>query len=374
MRLAPGELVVERATSSDDPAIQRLLASITVPGRVVLTFERSPSYFASCEPLGPLCQVLVARHRPDGGVVGVAARAVRPVFVNGQVEEVGYITDLRVDPRFRGRWLAWRFLRGLRDLHADGRVGGYLALIADENAEARGVLVDHPRPSLPTFREIGRLTSLALLLRRPKPPLGSRHRVSPATRADLPGIVGFLRRHGAARQFFPVYSEEDFGPGSRRTLGFEIEDLHLARRGGELVGMLGLWDRSGSKQTVVQAYTGLTQWGRPFYDIGARLAGARPLPAPGQRVALAYASFICVAENDPSVFRALLRETWSLAARRGYSHLVVGLVEDDPLLAEARRYVHLAYRSRLYSVCWEHERFFHDRLDGRTPYVDTASV
>lgn len=367
------EFSVELATSDDDPAIRRLLATNPVPGSVTVTYEREPNYFLGCGTMGHFCQVGVARHRPSGQVVGVACRATRSLFVNGQVEEVGYLGQLRVDERFRGRWLASSAMRFLRQLHADGRVTGYLATITEGNLVASGILVHRPRRHFPTFREVDRLCTLAIILRGPKAVPRSPFDICRGSEEDLGAIVAYFRQHGAAKQFFPAYEEDDFR-GNPITLGFPAEDFFLARRNGDVVGVIGLWDQSGYKQTVVQTYSGVLRWAKPSYNIGARLAGAQPLPSPGERIHFAYASFICAAENDSGIFRVLLRYVYNLTAERGYAYLMVGLAARDPLLTVAREYAHITYHSRLYTVCWKEGGQFHERLDDRIPYVEIAAL
>jgi len=367
------EFSIELAAPDDDPAIRRLLATNPIPGSVAVTYEREPDYFLGCRTMGRFCQVGVARHRPSGQIAAVGCRATRPRFVNGRPEEVGYLGQLRVDARFRGRWLVSSAMRFLRQLHADGRVTGYLATIIEGNHVASGVLVHRPRRHFPTFREVERLCTLALILRTPKPVAQSPYKMRRASDGDLGAIVSFLRIHSAAKQFFPVYEEDDFRESSV-TLGFRVQDLFLAHHKNELVGVIGLWDQSSYKQTVIWEYSGYLRWGRPLYSAGAGLAGAQRLPSPGQPIHFAYASFICVADNDPQIFGVLLRHAYNLAAERRYAFLMVGLAVRDPLLSVARRYAHLTYHSRLYTVCWEEGGLFHERLDNRIPYVEIAAL
>jgi hypothetical protein len=101
---------------------------------------------------------------------------------------------------------------------------------------------------------------------------------------------------------------------------------------------------------------------------------ARPLPSPGEQIRFAYASFICLANNDPDIFRVLLRHVYNLAVERGYAYLMIGLAEFDPLLDVARQYLHIPYRSRLYTACWPGEESFHQKLDYRLPYVEVATL
>jgi hypothetical protein len=166
-------VVFELATPADDAAIRRLLATNPVPGDVTLTYRREPDYFLGCNVMGPLCQTMVARGA-NGEVQALATRAVRPRFVNGAAEDVGYIGQLRVDAPYRGQWLVAGGFRFLRRLHRDGRAQGrepfgccgYITTIIEGSREAEGVLVTHARRSLPVYREIDRLCTLALVLHR----------------------------------------------------------------------------------------------------------------------------------------------------------------------------------------------------------------
>jgi hypothetical protein len=359
-RAVVGEWVVELARPEDDAALRRLVASNPVPGRITLGFEREPDYFAGCRAMGPFTQVAVARHRESGVIGAMACRAVRPRFVNGSERPVGYLSQLRVDRPYRGRWLGAAVLRALPLLHADGRTHGYLASITDGNEEARGLLVRRARRGLPIFRPLARLHTLALHVRHerrardgggggagPAPELEIRR----GTAEDVGAVVSYLRREGRRRQLFPALTEADFGPGGA-AVGPEPGDVVIARRGGQIAGAGALWDQGALKQTVVRGYAGALRWLRPAYNLGARLLGApaAPLPAPGSPLRSAYACFLAVAEDDPLVCRAVLRSLLSLAAARGLAYVLLGLAEGDPLLDVGRRFPHVAYGSTLYTV------------------------
>lgn len=367
----------ELAKPTDDAALRQLLATTPMPGSLTVTFEREPSYFLGCGTMGPVSQVAVAYppagSTPTGGeLAGVLCRAVMPRFVNGAELPVGYIGQLRVAEGYRGRWLLSQGLAFVRALHADGQTPFYLAAISDDNRVARGVLVERPRPGFPTLREAARLHTLGVIVRRPLPPLRCAAELQRGTPEMVGEIVAFLRAHGAARQFFPAYTPADFAPGARTTLGFDVGDFIIARRQGDIVGMSGLWDQSSYKQSVVQAYHGPLRWARPLYNAGARLMGAQPLPAPGAHIHAAYASFICVTDDAPEIFGAVLRGVYNLAAERRYAHLMLGLAERDPLLPVARRYPHITYYSSLYTVAWEADAV--PPLDERVPYIEIAAL
>jgi len=362
------------ATPADDPAIRQLLADNPMPGALSLSYRREPDYFYGCETMGPFCQVPIARHRSSGRLAGIICRSSRLLFVNGQPQEVGYLSQLRIDAKFQGRWLAPQGHRYLRQLHADGRVtGGYLASIIEDNARAIGLLVKHPRRGYPALRQVCRLWTLALIVRRPKPVHLSPYAISRGTSAELEETAAFLRQHGSKKQFFPVYSAADFA-GNPITRDFQVEDFFLARCNGKLVGTMGLWDQSAYKQVAVHGYSRTMALLRPLCNLGMRILGAQPLPLPGQHIRFAYASFICTEGNNPEIFKVLLAQVYNHVREREYAYLMLGFAASDSLLKPARSYLHIPYRSLLYTVCWDDAADWHSKLDNRVPYVEIAAL
>jgi hypothetical protein len=111
---------------------------------------------------------------------------------------------------------------------------------------------------------------------------------------------------------------------------------------------------------------------RPFWNIAARISGLATLPAPGQKLRFSYASFVCVRDDDARVMQVLVRSLLRLARSRGDAYLMLGLCEGDALLPFAKRFAHVDYVSKLYSVAWDLN--FHDQLDERPPYVEIAAL
>jgi hypothetical protein len=361
----------ELATPSDDASIRKLLRENLVPGRLDLTYEREPDYFLSTSIRGPICQTLVARRQESGEVVGMATRSVRPRFVNGEEENVGSMGQLRVDTIHRRGELMGPAFRRLRELHEDGAAIGYITIVVG-NSEVEPFPATKDHPDYPIYRQRDRLFSLALVVRRPQRLYAATFEVLNGDEVGLDEIVAFLQDEGRRKQFFPVYTEGDFTGAATRD--FNIADFAVACQGNRILGVLGLWDQSRYKQTVVRAYGETLRRIRAVYNAGARVLGAQPLTRIGQPIHLAHASFACVAEDDPAVFRALITQIHNTAAERGFAFLMLGLAARDPLLATARKWIHIPYASTLYTACWPGDERWLEKLDGRVPYVEVATL
>ena len=364
-------VTVEFAAPADDAAIRRLFRRQAMPGRVTIAYEREPDFSLGCAVTGEQCRILVARDG-HGEIAGVACRSTRRVMINGSEQRLGYLGQLRVDERFRGRWLVSRGFSLLRQVHETDPVPAYLAAIVGGNPEAEGVLVRRRRGRFPVFHPVAEYCTLAIEVRGPRPAARSAS-ISAATPGDLEELVRFLRMHGARRQFFPAWSEESL----RRlaAFGLRVEDLVIARSHGRITGVAGLWDQSAYKQAIVRGYSGWLRAAAPLYNLGAPLLGRRALPAPGAKLRSVYAALICVAHDDDAVFAALLRELYNQAAHRGFDYLLTGLDARDPLLPVARAWQHVLYPSRLYLAAWSDDGGqLHEQLDQRPAYVDIAAL
>jgi len=365
-------VVLERATVADDAALRRLLAQSPMDGSIRVAFEREPSYFGAARVQGRVCQVILGRDADTGEAIAVGSRTIKPVFVNGRARDVGYLSDLRVLPAYRGRTVLARGYRLIRELHADGRTDLYHTVIAADNARALDTLASG-RAGLPAYRDLGGFVSPAINLGRRKPPLAAGVELASGTPALLAGVVDCLNEHGRAKQFAPVYHVDDFGREGRFT-GFRVEDFVLALRGGRVVGTLGRWDQRAFKQTRVVGYSGPLRLLRPILNLGAPVLGWPRFPRPGEPLRSFHAGFVAVEGNDPGIFRALLRRAYNDAVGGPHAYMLVGLHEADPLTRGLDDYRCSPYRGRLFAVHFEDGAAAYRALDGRIPHVELATL
>jgi hypothetical protein len=360
------------AGEADEPGIRSILRREVMPGPFRLTFEREPRYFSEDKLTGETSHTLVATDDASGEVAALATRSARRVFLNGREQRIGYLSQLRIDSRYRGQWLVSRGFRVLRELERMEPLPLCFAAIVDGNTEAAGVLVRNRRKKFPDFREIAELHTLALSVDRARPAFAAGCSIVSADSEDLAPLAEFLREFGKERQLFPVWRKEAIRRLARFGLG--TKDILVARRAGSITGVVALWDQRNFRQTVIQGYAPWLRIIKPLYNAAARLRGTKPLPEPGQALKSAYGFIICVANNEAATFRALLRELYNQAVHRGLDRLLVGFDTRDPMLVIARTYPHILYRSRLYLVEWPDASTPTEQLDGRPVYADIAML
>ncbi|HKS83191.1 MAG TPA: hypothetical protein VJR23_16930 [Candidatus Acidoferrales bacterium] len=369
---AAANLRVELARESDDAAIRAMCRRQAMPGRVRVTFEREPEYSLGCRAAGEDCQILVARAAGNGEIAGVACRSARRVFVNGCEMRLGYLSQLRIAPRFQGRWLVSRGFRILREIQETDPLPAYLMAIVEGNREATGVLVQNRRRGFPAFHPVAEFRTLAISISSKRFAAPCDAAIARAEDRDAAEIAWFLCREGGRRHFFPAHSESSLRELAE--FGLRIEDFFIARHEGEISGVMALWDQSAFKQTVVQSYSGWLGAAAAIYNWSAIWMRRTALPRPGEKLRSAYAAFACIANDDEAVFTSLFHEIRECARRRNVDFVLLGMDVRDSLFAAARRFKHIAYPSRLYLAEWPDGGIFYERLDDRPVYADIATL
>jgi radical SAM superfamily enzyme YgiQ (UPF0313 family) len=360
------------ARTGDDADLRDTCWKMPMPGRIQVAYVREPSFFEALRVEGHYSDVVTGRDTETGRIVGIGSRSIKPAFINGEQEQLGYLSTLRLLEDYRYGTLLARGYRLIRESHGDGRAKLYLSTILESN-EAAKQLIAAGRGGLPAYHDIGRFQAMAISLdQRPKAHRNRDVEVRPATRDDLPDLVRFWRGEGRLKQFFPAYSADDFSDhGLLR--GLDPSDVLMAVSGGQAVGTAAAWDQKSFRQSVVTGYSTALGALRPLYNGLASLLKYPQLPAPGSCLDYCHLSLVCIKDDDKDIFEALLAGI-TRESRSRYSFMMAGFHERHPLLPALRRYHHFAYPSRLYVVSWEDGEADFQRLDNRVPYVEMGAL
>jgi len=167
--------LLDFARESDDADLRRLLRETPMPGPISVSLEREPSYFGAAHAEGGRHYTVCARDPDTGGVFAMGSRTVRELYVNGAPRRVGYLSQLRIAPRYRhlGRSLLRRGFALLAETRADDEAPFDLTTIVGGNDAARRLLESGLR-GLPRYRSVGDILTVLL-------PAASRTRLSVAS-------------------------------------------------------------------------------------------------------------------------------------------------------------------------------------------------
>jgi N-acetylglutamate synthase-like GNAT family acetyltransferase len=362
---AAGPFTFAVAGAADDADVRRLLRERALPGRICLSFEREPNASDAAAIEGEPHQTVVARDVRTGVLAGVASRAVRRVFVNGEPVRLGYFGQLRVaDGTRRLRSLIDDGFACLRELHAAGDAPAYLVSLVAGNPAARRLLIERRSRTGPRFVPAGRLTTFVLPARGEAGPYENH-----VAEEDL---AACLQRNLRRCQFAPVWDAELLRSPSR-TRGLSADDFVVVERGGRVVGCAALWDQRAFKQVVVRGYEpalGRTRW---LVNAAAPWMGIPRLPPVGRHLAFAFISHLAVDDDDPGVAASLVAALRARARARGLEYVIAAAPPTHPIAgAIAALGRHRQYASELFLACWPDGEDFVRAIDGRPPQPEVA--
>jgi hypothetical protein len=310
----------------------------------------------------------------------MGSRSIRDVYLNGTVQGVGYLGQLRVARRYRRDRKA--FMRGLtqgyeflRALHQDGRARFHYSTIIEDNLPARRLLTSG-LPGLPLYQEHARLHTLAIQCRRKRAALALPDglQLTRGEPSQAKAIAACLQRNGARYQLAPHWTGQMlFNPDDTPEL--TPRDFFLAMDGESIVGCLAAWDQSSFKQTVVRGYSGrLARW-RRIINIGAKIAGQPTFPPPNSPIRQCYASHLAIDDDNQWVFAALLRRLYNYVVDQGHSYLMLGLCDNHPFLESVMStYPHIDYKSLLYLIAWDEDLEVLSEVDERLTGVEISML
>ncbi len=375
----------EIAETTDDPGLRALLRETPTDGNIRLTFCREPNFFDASVVEGHHHQTIICRDMDARGqIVGMGSRSSRPCWIDGRVERLGYLSGLRIDPKYRGAGLLHRGYRMFAEMHQQAPRSLYVPAIADGNERAWNLLTSR-RAGLPEYYYACDYLSFAIPLRCSSkslhlPSQQGRYVLQRGSEEQMEELIRFWRSSGRGRSFFPAYQLSDFqNDGIMR--GLQPSDILIARCQRQIVGTIAAWDQMDFRQTVAQGYGDLLGRLRPLINAWSRFRKMPELPEIGQSIALRLAALPIISKEHSDCFPILLQALRQLCSGDRHRYLVLGLTEHDFLLKTLPRLPGQIYRTRLCLVRWANDQdsqvdkyFQASFLRQSPPYLELGSL
>jgi hypothetical protein len=351
------------ASQADDAEIRRLLRENPMSGKISVSLEREPDYFADADLPGERKQTIIARQ--GGRVVCVGSCCIRRRFVNGKPRDVGYLGGLRLDATVSGRF---DILRGgyefFRQMQAEAPADFYFTSIASDNERARRVL-ERGLPGMPSYEFIGEFVSALI----PTP----RTNTKPSAAFALPAteLAEFINGENQMRQFAPCWTAKELQ--ALEQLGLQRSDFFMLHEAGKNPSCGAIWDQRCFKQTVIRDYEPWLKCARVVLNALGQITNRPQLPATGETLSHAFACHLVAQPESEALLIRLIRRLLEMAAQRRIQLLTVGLAVNDARLNTVRRHFRCReYRSRIYIVRWPGIGGESRELDGRVLAPEVA--
>jgi hypothetical protein len=346
---AAGEIRFALAHGDDDAAIRRLLHENPMRGEITLSFEREPNYFHDFEIEGAETQTILAYERDQ--LLCMGRCSIQQRFVNGQIQRVGYLADLRLDTQVQGRFdILRRGYEFFNELHRSEPPGFYFTSIAADNHRSIRLL-ERGLPGMPAYKFLCDFVTLLI----PVPRNARRLRQFNCVRGSsehLAELVSCLNSHAKQNHLAAFWTEDDLL--SLKNIGLGLSDIQLMLDENKVIACAALWDQRCFKQIVVREYSRKISVTRPWINLAAKLFGTPRLPTINSTLAFGLLSPLAIPADKPELALALIESILPIAAERGLEFGAIGFAADDSRLKTLRDHFRCReYNTRLYQVRWK---------------------
>lgn len=331
------------ATPADNDALVRLFAEVPMEGELVLATMRGPRFAALYDLHGGDVDCWVQDVDDSGPgapgatrrLAGVGTIIVREGWLDGRVQKVGYLGDLRIAAQARRSKTVARFYGPLLQATI-ARTGCdcYLtAVLASNTAALQALTRRRPaRAGQPHYQLLRRFDAVSVQFAGRRRAHHSPFSVSTARPEDVAPLARFLDADHRGRAFGFCFGAGELERRLATWPGFRLDATYIARdRGGQIVGCTTAWDPAPVKQYRVLAYRGKLAWVKRAWNGLCRLTGWPPLPDPGQDFRSLYLCNLSVSGDDPAILRALLERLYADFRPAGYHFFTLYADEGDPL-------------------------------------------
>jgi len=310
-----------------------------MPGTIGLRIDREPDFFRLLALRG---EGAVLVDEEEGEIRGCLSLSGRTAWVAGQKRSLCYVGDMKVHPSHRrkgvGAGLAVAALEWFRKRDAD-----LLACVVAQG-NRRVLTFLEGKFQIPPFHSLGSLRVLMILASRRGPGRGIP--VREGREGDLRELAQVYRESCRAYELAVDLEEEDW----RRALAEDpaVGQVLVAGGKGGIRALAVLFDVQWAKRHVVISLPpGLSALTSPLRTLGP-LSPAFRVPRPGESVALLSLRHVAAREGDTGALRCLVQEARRRAHAGGYTFVVAGVHEKDPISRAFRGLPHFTMGSELF--------------------------
>lgn len=304
------------ACENDKAGILRIMEGDAAKGDIQLLYTRRPDPYQSF--LSESEKATVGVFEENGEVVATLAAVTRPMYIRSKAENVCYVTNMKRGKDYSGR-INWP--KAFREMYEPAGADMFFCSIVEENTEVLK-MVEKKRKTLPYAVPMDsyRTYIISPTAKVADPCSGLTFRR--AEEKNTQDVLRFLKTCGSPKNFFPVIGMLD------GEIFPAVTDFYLLLDRDEIVALGALWDRSKTKQYLIQKYSGRIALLRLFNPLISRMGYIR-IPKAGNAADFVFLSFFLAKDDRAEYYQSFLSRIRKEAAKR-YDMFVLGTSGHNP--------------------------------------------
>ena len=370
------DIVIDKAGPADNKGICEL-CKIPMAGDISISMGVDPDCFANAGIQNVIVELFVCRKKSK--IIGLFSVGKSIVYFDGKPKMVRYLSDLRISPEFQKSLLLVQITRYIkRHILVDNEFA--FAVVFSENKIMTDMITKVnqaslnnnallKKASLPKFSLRGNYCSYMISLDNYRSISKYKLFIRRANTSDVRAMQLFFNQEASKKQLYPSY---DFSHlHSNYYHGLAISDYYLAIENGVIIGITGVWDQRGFKQTTVSGYSHYLKILRPIINSIAKISKGFNLPKAGESLNYFTLHTILTKNNDPKVFKAIVDFIYNEYYRKEFRYFLCGLDKNDALSTVFDDFKKRVVHGNLYSVSFDYSS---KALEIPNYYIEAARI
>lgn len=303
------------------------LYEIPVSGFISLSLQRKPHSLPGASIQTEMPSVYVAIDDASHRVIGIFNIGRRHQIYHKKVESLPYFCDLRIAPSHQNGKVLLSMIRFINTLGLSLDKLPATTIVFSDNTRMINLIKKRAEQKIskliPFYTKVAEIETF--IFQRINLFDDKSYEIRRATEGDIILMQTFYDKDLTALKLSLEFREIGRSP---YYYGQKLEDYLLCFKENELVGILGIWDTSAIKQTVVTKYHWSLRLGRRVYNIvGSSILGYPALPKEGDAIKTNAIHSISIKERSVTIFRLLIQQ----AVQISKYPLIVSVDIKDPI-------------------------------------------
>jgi predicted N-acetyltransferase YhbS len=320
---------IRKATEADNEKLIELARRCPMKGLLEIYTDRYPDFFATNRVQGDYAHIYVAE-APDGAIVGCGAFTERRERRGDKDVTVLHVGDLRSDPAQRRGRIAAQLIHTYLEMLRTGRYDHGVVEILEGN-QGGGALNRLLTEEIALVPE-GRMNFYQLVPFRTYR-LSKAYHYRRATRDDMPAIISMFEACYADAPVAPHFTVSWLEEQLAKDPSFSLNDLWVAADAqNQALAMIGLWDQSSFRRTVVTKFSRGVRSAVRFLSMLGLVWKLPPVPRESQALSYVFGRWPVAKPQNidalANLSRFLINRVYQ---NRKHQFLSIGFHERDPL-------------------------------------------
>lgn len=244
MKKETDKYIYEYAIEKDGEELSELLEETAFDGDFNLAYARRPNAYNSLRQDSEKSAIIIVRDKNNNKIFGMGMCSINKMFVNGQVENIGYMSGFRRKQNMGGNILL--IYQMFKDYCKENNVKYTYTTILEDNLHAQKLLTKK-RKLMPDYVKIADYT---VNIFKSKLKFKSDNKCTKAKEEDLEALKNFVEKESKNHIFFPhIDLNKEF-------FGLHYTDFYILKNPeGQILACGILWNQTDYKQLIVKHYS-----------------------------------------------------------------------------------------------------------------------